>query len=58
MLEQVHLARTMSIREAGYDEYWLQGQIYANPACLGLGELEPIGKERHQSSGGEQDEMS
>src|SRR5262245_59888894 len=55
MPEQVQIARTLSIREAGYNEYWLQEQIYANPGSLGLGDLEPIDKERRQSSGGRLD---
>jgi len=45
----------MSIREAGFDEIWLQTQIYDNPSCLGLGELEAINRERRQSSGGRLD---
>jgi hypothetical protein len=55
MPEDVELANRLSIREAGYDEYWLQDQIYKNPACLGLGELEASAKERSQSSGGRLD---
>lgn len=55
MPEEIHLAQQLSIREAGYDEYWLQDQIYENPACLGLGEVDAIAKEREQSSGGRLD---
>lgn len=55
MAEEVNLAQSLSIREAGYDEYWLQDQIYENPICLGLGELDAIGKERRQASGGRLD---
>jgi hypothetical protein len=55
MPEDVQLASNLPIRDAGYDEYWLQKQIYENPTCLGLGELEAIGKERLQSSGGRLD---
>jgi hypothetical protein len=55
MPEDVHLAQHLPIRDAGYDEYWLQKQIYENPTCLGLGELEALGKERLQSSGGRLD---
>ncbi len=54
-LEKVQIASTISIREAGYDEYWLQDQIFENPSCLGLGELEGLIKERKQSSGGRLD---
>lgn len=49
------IASTLSIRECGYNEYWLQDQIYENPGCLGLGELDAIDKERRQSSGGRLD---
>lgn len=52
---EIPIARTLSIRECGLDEYWLQDQIYNNPSCLGLGELESIAKERQQSSGGRLD---
>jgi hypothetical protein len=55
MPEEVEIAQSISIREAGFDEYWLQDQIAENPACLGLGELEAIAKERQQSSGGRLD---
>ena len=49
------LAQAISLRDAGFDEYWLQDQIVDNPACLGLGDLEPIAQERQQSSGGRLD---
>jgi len=55
MLEQVQLAQQLAIRDAGYDEAWLQDHIYENPACLGLGELDAIARERQQSSGGRLD---
>lgn len=55
MPEEIQLAQQLSIREAGYDEYWLQDQIYENPVCLGLGELDATAKEREQSSGGRLD---
>jgi hypothetical protein len=55
MSEQIEVAQSLSIREAGYDEYWLQTQIADNPGCLGLGELEAIAKEHQQSSGGRLD---
>ncbi len=51
----IPIARTLRIRECGFDEYWLQDQIAGNPACLGLGELEVITRERQQSSGGRLD---
>jgi hypothetical protein len=52
---EVTFAQAISIRDAGFDEYWLQDQIVDNPACLHLGDLEPIAKERQQSSGGRLD---
>lgn len=52
---EVPIASIISIRESGFDEYWLQDQIYENPTCLGLGELESVAKERQQSSGGRLD---
>ena len=55
MAESIDFAKSISIREAGKDEYWLQDQIYDNPNCLGLGGLESIGREKKQSSGGRLD---
>ncbi len=55
MPDEIPVAQALSIREAGLDEYWLQDQIYENPACLGLGDLDAIAKERQQSSGGRLD---
>lgn len=51
----IDFAQTHSIRKAGRTEYWLQDQIWENPACLGLGELEAVSKERGQASGGRLD---
>lgn len=51
----VSIASTVSIKDAGFDEYWLQKQIYDNPTCLGLGDLEAVSKEKAQSSGGRLD---
>lgn len=55
MNDEIGICQQMSIRDAGKDEYWLQNQIWTNPACLGLGELEPVRKEKRQSSGGRLD---
>lgn len=55
MPENIPIAYAIRIRECGFDEFWLQDQIVANPACLGLGELEVIAKERQQASGGRLD---
>jgi hypothetical protein len=42
----------MRLRALGHDEYWLQDQLAANPALLGLGDLEVVAQELHQTSGG------
>lgn len=55
MAEEVVFAQSMPLREAGYDEYWLQDQIWGNPAALGLGDLDALIKERRQNSGGRVD---
>ena len=54
-MSNIPIANKLSIRDSGYDEYWLQDQIFENPNCLDLGELEAIAKERQQSSGGRLD---
>lgn len=41
-MNDIPIANTLTMRECGYDEYWLQDQMYNNPNCLGLGELEAI----------------
>jgi len=55
MTEEIPIAHSISIREAGFDECWLQDQIWANPAGLGLGDLDALNKERQQNSGGRLD---
>lgn len=55
MTENIPIARAIRIRECGFDEFWLQDQIVANPTCLGLGELDVITRERQQASGGRLD---
>jgi len=55
MVEEIPFAQSMSIRSAGYDEYWLQEQIWGNLVVLGLGELDALNKEKRQSSGGRLD---
>jgi len=52
MPDPIELASRLSLRDAGYDEYWLQDQVYQNPECLGLGELDAVQKERPQPGGG------
>jgi hypothetical protein len=55
MADEIAIAHATSIRDAGYDEYWLQDQIWANPSSLGLGELDALNKERRQNAGGRLD---
>lgn len=55
MTDEISIAHSVSIREAGFDEYWLQDQIWSNPAALGLGDLDALNKERRQNSGGRLD---
>ncbi len=55
MVNDISIATQVSIREVGFDEFWLQNQIYDNPSCLGLGELEAIQRERRQLAGGRLD---
>ena len=54
-MEDIPIAEKLSIRECGFDEYWLQDQIFNNPTCLGLGEIDAVDKERRQASGGRLD---
>ena len=56
MPDSITISKTLSIRECGYDEYWLQDQVFANPSILGLGgQLEVVSRERQQPSGGRLD---
>lgn len=43
-MEHLPIANTLTIRECGFDQYWPQEQIYNNPSCLSLGELDAIDK--------------
>jgi len=55
MSAPISISKTLSIRDCGYDEYWLQDQIFTNPSVLGLGDLDVVSKEKKQSSGGKLD---
>ncbi len=56
MPHEIPVGRTLSIRECGFDERWLQDQILGNPSCLTLGDdLEVLSRERLQASGGRLD---
>lgn len=54
-MSDIPIAKTIPIRDAGYNEYWLQEQIINNPSALDLGDLEVVSKEKIQSSGGRLD---
>src|SRR5262245_31930631 len=53
--QSIPVGKTIRLKEAGYDEYWLQDRIFENPQILGPGELEAVTRERQQSSGGKLD---
>jgi len=55
MEKEIKIGKKIFIRNAGKDEYWLQDLIYKNPSILGLGDLQPLNKEKKQSSGGRLD---
>jgi len=54
-MDNIETAKQLTIRECGYDEYWLRDKIFETPEILGLGDLEPVLKERSQSQGGRLD---
>jgi hypothetical protein len=54
-MESLPISKTISVKDAGFNEYWLQEQIWENPGCLELGDLESISKEKQTSSGGKLD---
>ncbi len=47
-----HKANSIHLRDAGFDEDWLQERILESPSILGLGDLTVIQREKKQSSGG------
>lgn len=47
--------RTIGVREAGFDEKWVQSRIFERPAILGLGNLIARDKERPQPKAGRLD---
>ncbi len=52
---EIPISETVSLSSLGLDERWLQNQIWENPSCLGLGDIESVSKERTISSGGRLD---
>jgi RecB family endonuclease NucS len=55
MSNAIPIADTHSIRDCGFDEFWLQDQIVNNPRCLQMGELEFVSREHQQTGGGRLD---
>jgi hypothetical protein len=55
MTNEIAISKTLSIRDCGLDEYWLQDQIATDPSILNLGTLELVRREKRQSSGGRLD---
>jgi hypothetical protein len=51
-MNSIPFTKTVGLKESGYNETWLQDQIWENPSCLQLGDLEAITKEKVVSSGG------
>lgn len=47
--------KVLPIRDCGHDEGWLRDRIYEDPSILGLGDLQPVMKEKTQSKGGRLD---
>lgn len=54
-MDEVETAEVLSIRECGYDEYWLRDKIFEDPSVLGLGDLQAVMKEKTQAQGGRLD---
>jgi len=54
-MNDLPISKTIGIKEAGFNEEWLQSLIWENPSSLGLGELESITRETAVSSGGRLD---
>jgi len=55
MGDEITISKTLSIRDCGLKEGWLQDQIEKDPSILGLGDLEVVRREKTQSSGGRLD---
>jgi hypothetical protein len=54
-VDKIETAKLLTIRECGYNEYWLRDRIFEDPAILGLGDLQAVMKEKSQSQGGRLD---
>ncbi len=47
-----HKTNPVLLKDAGFDESWLQERILEDPSVLGLGDLSVVQREKKQSSGG------
>jgi hypothetical protein len=54
-MDDIAIAKILTIRECGHDEYWLRDKIFEDPAILGLGDLQAVLKEKTQAQGGRLD---
>lgn len=52
---EIPISETATFASINLNEAWLQEQIWDNPSCLGLGDLEGVTKEKVVSSGGRLD---
>ena len=50
-MDSIDSAKVLTIRECGYDEYWLRDRIFDDPIQLGLGDLQAVMKERDSPKG-------
>ena len=55
MSGNIYESKVISIKDAGFDEAWLQNAICDSPQKLGLGDLQLVAKEKIISSGGKLD---
>ncbi len=54
-MDAIPTTKLLSIADCGRNEFWLRDMIYEDPSILGLGELQPVMKEKTQCSGGRLD---
>lgn len=54
-MDVLPISKTIKMSDAGFNEEWLQSQIWENPSQLGLGDLETVTRETAVSSGGRLD---
>lgn len=54
-MDEITVAKRLSLSECGYSEHWLGTQIHDDPTILGIGATECLTREKLQSSGGRLD---